>query len=281
MSSNPPARHAGTYSDASRKSTVRAILPQPVNRGPPRRPSPESPIQPTPPSRSDTSLDDIQDSLRAIRRALKSFKPNEKSTVDDVDEYMNGLDYLKEHFPHANKQGEEGDTLLHLLLKVPAEEFKKSPLLFDWAMKRYPDLYKQGIQEKNSILHLAKKRCKPLKEEYLSDLILRYPSQMADILEMAEDKGELLVGIMPFIRMSSGLEFLRIFGEGVTELRPNQVIHDTTGPCRVVENRVDLPFGVVYVLAMQNYNCRNERRQQARCGQERIRLGAKRRYLNS
>lgn len=86
-----------------------------------------------------------------------------------------------------------------------------------WVMEEYSDLYKIGIENGDSILYVAAKMCRAVEDTgNLSTLVDLYPSQLAYILSMTKDQGELLSQIMPFIRTSAGSQFLKFFGEWIT-----------------------------------------------------------------
>jgi hypothetical protein len=223
-----------------------------VTQQPPLPPQQASPLQQLQHSITDSDPvdDDINASLWTISGRLKRFKPTKDSTVEDIDNHMNDDEVVAKHLPHADKKDVDGQTLLHLLLKVPPGQFQEYLLHFQWVMWRYPKLYQTGIQEKNSVLHYAQMRCQKAKDKaFLSNLVILYPSQVVDILKLAEDKEELLAGIMPFIRTSAGPGFLELFGKGVKELEPKQVTPIPLPLSSFIRTHPDFPGSPSSVLA--------------------------------
>ena len=129
------------------------------------------------------------------------------------------------HLDNLHRQGEEDATILSFMLKSP-QRFQNRVPLFRWVMTEYPELYRVGVVEKKSILHLAADKCQSSpKQEYLSSLIKMYPSQLADLLTDAPDQGLLLSRIMPFIRFSAGEEFLKFFGQLIEQTAAHVVLY--------------------------------------------------------
>ncbi|KAH7310222.1 hypothetical protein BKA65DRAFT_167701 [Rhexocercosporidium sp. MPI-PUGE-AT-0058] len=114
--------------------------------------------------------------------------------------------------------GEEGPdaykTILHLILKREDPPLETRLPLLRWVMTTYGDLYKVGVEDKNSILHTAVaiwKSPKP-QDDALRHLVNLFPQQTCQLLNESPDKDELFGSIMPFIRSCPHSEFLELFG---------------------------------------------------------------------
>ncbi|PNP61158.1 hypothetical protein FNYG_14115 [Fusarium nygamai] len=193
--------------------------------------------------------------VRLFKKHQKSLGKEAKgaSEYHQIDEWFQQpkSDQLS-HLCNMNKTPDDDDddetiiSFLHFCLKATLG-FNESLPLFNWAMKKYPELYLEGVDRGKSILHLAATKCKASPEkEYLSILIQLYPSQLSDILGKSpvEQRGKLLLDIIPFIKSCTCPRFLSFFGYRSIELEPTQkdteVIHskEAASTNEGIENKV-------------------------------------------
>jgi hypothetical protein len=170
--------------------------------------------------------DDIDNIFGEVATYFKGTiaKKDGDPSIEHVDKSLRAR--FGERLNHLDKEGDDRRSFLHYLLQT-AEQFKKRLPLIKWAMHTYPTLYLAGVDQNETILHLAAKMCGRNKEkEYLSSLIDLYPQQSAEILGSVNDvkaRETLIREIIPFIQTSASPAFLRFFGECPEALEPKRV----------------------------------------------------------
>jgi len=124
-----------------------------------------------------------------------------------------------EEAPHPYK------TILHLILHRESPPLKARLPLLRWAMKTYDRLYKIGVEDQTSILHIAvgKLKAREPQDDAIKQLVNLFPRETCELLNESQDKDELLGSIMPFILSSQNSQFLELFGRPPEGLETHRV----------------------------------------------------------
>ncbi|KAI0400668.1 hypothetical protein F4802DRAFT_619718 [Xylaria palmicola] len=172
---------------------------------------------------------DVDGSFTMISRAFQRLRITKETTVADVHKHLHEDVQLAQdkELDNVDKRGIDSDSFIHYLLKAPAQFETRLPLL-KWVMERFPYLYREGVSEGKSILHILTMSKVIGCSKHLGTIVELYPAQVADILKGTpkEDRlqGRLLSDIIPTVQTSAPLEFLEFFGKYPEDMKPKQCI---------------------------------------------------------